>query len=299
MSIKHRAGFVNFIGMPNSGKSTLVNAIMGQKMSIVSPKPQTTRQRVFSIWNDEHFQIIFSDLPGWIDQAKYTMHKLMNNMVNESEEDADLLLIIDDPTQKYSFSESLIEKINQSKLPKIFIINKIDKLNKFQIEKEIANLNLLFGIAEPFLISALAGSGVDELKNKILELIPEHEAYYPKDYISDKPIRFFIAELIREQILASFEEEIPYSVFIEVDSCVGVDEQAELARIEATVYVNRKSQVSIILGKNGAKIKELGTKSRIELEKYLQQRVYLGLSVKVKENWRDDKSLIEKRGILR
>ncbi len=297
--MEHKSGFVSLIGMPNSGKSTLVNALMGQKMSIVSPKPQTTRQQIFSIWNEEHFQIIYSDLPGWVEQEKYTMHKVMNSYIKDSEDDSDVLLIVDDPTQKYSFSESLIEKINQSKLPKIFVINKIDKLNPGQILKAQKNVEFLFETKNLFCISAITGAGIDQLKSSILSIIPIHEAYYSKDYISDKPIRFFISELIREQILALYEEEIPYSVYVEIQSCTGIDSQEELVRIDADIYVNRKTQVPIILGKNGSKIKELGIKSRLEIEKYLNQRVYLGLSVKLKENWRDDKNLIERKGILR
>ncbi|NOT36162.1 MAG: GTPase Era [Saprospiraceae bacterium] len=295
----HRAGFVSIIGMPNSGKSTLVNAFMGQKMSIVSPKPQTTRQRVFSIWNEEDIQVIYSDLPGWIEDEKYTMHKLMNDMLRESEEDSDLLLILHDPTQKYKFSENLIELVLKSKLPKILLINKIDKLDPNTLRKYEEDLKLIYSVDKVFSVSAMHNAGIDELQKEILKHIPEHEAYYDKDYISDKPIRFFLSEIIREKILDSYMEEIPYSVFIEITSCTGVDDQLELARIEATIYVNRKSQVAIMLGKNGDKIKDLGIKSRLEMEKYLNQRVYLGLSVKVKENWREDKSYIEKKGILR
>lgn len=295
----HRAGFVNIIGMPNSGKSTLVNALMGQKMSIVSPKPQTTRQRVFSIWNEDDLQIIYSDLPGWIEDEKYTMHKLMNDMVRESDDDADVLLILHDPTQKFQFSESLIQLIQKSKLPKIFCLNKVDRLSPQQLSKNIQDLQFMFGIEKIFTISALQNTGLNELKTAIHSFIPEHEAYYSKDYISDKPIRFFLAEIIREKILESYLEEIPYSVFVEINSCTGVDEQADLARIEATIFVNRKSQIPIILGKNGEKIKSLGIHSRLEMEKYLQQRVYLGLSVKLKENWREDTNYIEKKGILR
>ncbi len=297
--MSHRAGFVSIIGMPNSGKSTLVNAIMGQKMSIVSPKPQTTRQRVFSIWNEDDLQIIYSDLPGWIEDAKYTMHKLMNDLVRESEDDADVLLILHDPTQKFQFSETLIHLIQKSKLPKIFCINKVDRLSPQQVNKNLQDLQFIFGIEKIFTISALQNSGLDEVKSTIHSLIPEHEAYYSKDYISDKPIRFFIAEIIREKILESYMEEIPYSVFIEINSCTGVDELAELARIEATIFVNRKTQIPIMLGKNGEKIKSLGINSRLEIEKYLQQRVYLGLSVKLKENWREDTKYIEKKGILK
>ncbi|HMZ38701.1 MAG: GTPase Era [Saprospiraceae bacterium] len=296
---RHQAGFVSLIGMPNSGKSTLVNAMMGLKMSIVSPKPQTTRQRIFSIWNDEKFQIVFSDLPGWIDEEKYTMHHMMNRLIRDTEEDTDLLMVIYDPSQKSAFSGRLIDIINQSNLPKLIVLNKADKLKPEAIIKHRQDLELLFDKSEIFVVSALVGTGVEELKSAIIGRIPAHEAFYPKDYLSDKPVRFFIAELIREQVLLCYEEEIPYSVFVEVEQCTGVDDEAELARIEATMYVNRKSQIPIMLGKNGAKIKELGTKSRIEIEKYLGQRVYLGLSVKLKENWRDDQKIIEGKGILR
>lgn len=296
---KHRAGFVSIIGMPNSGKSTLVNAFMGQKMSIVSPKPQTTRQRVFSIWNKDDIQIIYSDLPGWIENEKYTMHKLMNDMLRDTEDDSDLLLIMHDPTQKILFSDSLIQLIQQSKLPKIFAVNKIDKIDANILRKSEGDIQLIFDAKKVFHISAMNLIGIEELQKEILQFIPEHEAYFDKDYISDKPVRFFLAEIIREKILESFQEEIPYSVFVEVTSCTGVDDQQELARIEATIYVNRKTQISIILGRKGEKIKDLGIKSRLEMEKYLNQRVYLGLSVKMKENWREDKTYIEKKGILR
>ncbi|MBK9272571.1 MAG: GTPase Era [Saprospiraceae bacterium] len=295
-----QSGFVSIIGLPNSGKSTLVNALSEGKLSIVSPKPQTTRQRVFSIVTKQDMQIIYSDTPGWILDAKYPLHQLMNERVFESFTDADLiLLLIDGPVGLDDFTKihNLTKKINH--LAKLVVINKMDLMSPSQIEHLVSGINKMESSLPVFVLSAKTGTGLNDLRSKIEEMIPEHPFYFPEDIISDKPIRFFISELIREQIMYQYKDEIPYSIFVEVTSCKGVDESLPLAKIEATIHVAKESQVSILLGKAGSKIKALGIGARIEIEKFLGQKVYLGLSVKLKKDWRNNPDFIEKSGILR
>ncbi|MBK7232500.1 MAG: GTPase Era [Saprospiraceae bacterium] len=295
-----RAGFVSIIGLPNSGKSTLVNALSEGKISIVSPKPQTTRQRVFSIVNKDSLQIIFSDTPGWILDAKYPLHKLMNDKISESLSDADLIVILVDGQkgiQEFIQIHELTSKIDH--LPKLIVINKIDLLIQTQQEQLLAEIQKMISDIPVFLISAKTAHGVTELMSNIENKIPEHPFYFPDDIISDKPIRFFISELIREQIFFQYQDEIPYSVFVEIYSCKGVDEGLEMAKIEAIIHVSKESQVSIMLGKGGSKIKALGISARKEIESYLGQKVYLGLTVKIKKDWRNNQAFIEKSGILR
>jgi GTP-binding protein Era len=296
---KERAGFVSIIGMPNSGKSSLVNALSQGKISIISPKPQTTRQRIFSIVNDEGIQIVYSDTPGWILDARYPLHKLMNEKVQESLTDPDVLVLIFDGTKGLGEHEKISGLVSNLDIPVLHCINKTDLLKPDEINEMIQKLQTKDQSRKVFAISALRGSGVTELRKEIEDLIPEHPFYFPNDIISDKPVRFFVSEMIREQIFHLFEDEIPFSTFVEVISCKGVDEMAELARIEANIYVAKQSQVPILLGKGGSMIKELGIRARKEIEKFLGQKVYLGLSVKLKKEWRNDSEFIEKSGMLR
>ncbi len=296
---KERAGFVSIIGMPNSGKSSLVNALSQGKISIISPKPQTTRQRIFSIVNDEGIQIVYSDTPGWILDARYPLHKHMNEKVQESLTDPDVLVLIFDGTKGLGEHEKISDLVSNLDIPVLHCINKTDLLKPDEINEMIHKLQTKDQSKKVFAISALRGSGIAELRREIEDLIPEHPFYFPNDIISDKPVRFFVSEMIREQIFHLFEDEIPFSTFVEVISCKGVDEMAEMARIEANIYVSKQSQVPILLGKGGSMIKELGIRARKEIEKFLGQKVYLGLSVKLKKEWRNDSEFIEKSGMLR
>ncbi|MBK9719596.1 MAG: GTPase Era [Saprospiraceae bacterium] len=294
-----KSGFVSIIGLPNSGKSTLVNAFIGTKMSIVSHKAQTTRQRIFSIYTSADTQVVFSDTPGWIDQARYPLQHIMNNNVDESKTDADVILIVVDTTQKLQLSKNLLDDLIFIEAPKLLVANKIDRISEYMLDQILLPIKEQIKHDEFFAVSALNGIGVDALKNRILEHIPVHPPYFPEDISSDRPIRFFISELIREQIYYLFEDEIPYSTFVHVTACKGVDDQAPMAVISAIVYTNKQSQIPILLGKGGIKIKQLGIKAREEIEKFLNQKVYLDLSVKLKKDWRDNTEYIEKTGILR
>lgn len=295
----NRSGFVNIVGLPNSGKSTLVNALSEHKLSIVSPKPQTTRARIFSICNFNQTQIIYSDLPGWIEQENYPMQKMMNDKIRESQSDADVLLMVVDGTRPKESSFTLTEDCQKLTIPKILVINKKDRIPASKLEQVKKDLEFYNDLDYSFLVSALTGEGVAELRSQILELIPLHEPYFSDDIASDKPIKFFLSELIREQIYYLFEDEIPFSTFVEITKCKGVDDQLPMASIEATIYTNKQSQIPILLGKNGSKIKELGIKSRIEIEQFLQQKAYLGLSIKLRKDWRNDINFLEKSGVLR
>lgn len=293
----YQSGFVNIIGLPNAGKSSTVNAITGSNTSIVTHKPQTTRERVFAIYNEENLQIIYSDSPGYIDSAFYKLHHYMNAQVESQYEDADVILIIHDPLTQALLSDKIISKLQVLKIPKILVINKIDKAKPDQIKSAISNYNLLIECDDIINISAVTGDNISVLKDKIKTFIPIHPAYYPTDYMSDKPIRFFLSELIREQVFIHYEDEIPYSTFVKINSCIGIDDQLELVKIEAYIVVNKESQKSIVIGKNGSKIKELGIASRLAIENYLGQRVFLSLTVKFEKNWRDNDAILSKLGI--
>jgi len=296
---KERSGFVSIIGMPNSGKSSLVNSLSSGKISIISPKPQTTRQRIFSIVNGDGIQIVYSDTPGWILDARYPLHKLMNEKVQESLTDPDVLILIFDGTKGIAEHNKMSSLTTGLQVPLLHCINKTDLLSEGEINSLMKELREKYPKDKIYAISALKGRGIEELRKEIESQIPEHPFYFPDDIISDKPVRFFVSEMIREQIFHLFEDEIPFSTFVEVTSCKGVDELAEIARIEASIYVAKQSQVPILLGKGGKMIKELGIRSRKEIEKFLGQKVFLGLSIKLRKEWRNDGEFIEKSGMLR
>lgn len=290
-----KAGFVNIVGLPNSGKSTLVNALSLEKLVITSPKPQTTRHRIFSIVNYDNCQIVYSDTPGWILNASYPMHKLMNEHVLDSLKDADLLIVLLDPiTESHEHLKllELVQSLNKAKV--YYCINKIDRIDPVRVtalQESLQNSGILHHV---YPISALKNTGIAELAKNLVNEMPEHPFYFDDNVKSDKPIRFFISELIREQIFHLYHEEIPFSCYVEILSCKGVDDLLPLAKIEANIIVSKESQVPIILGKAGSKIKELGIKSRMEIEKFLEQKVYLGLSVKFRKDWRNNEKLLEK-----
>ena len=287
-----KSGFVNIVGLPNVGKSSMVNSIMGEKMSIVSHKPQTTRQRIFSILNGDNHQIIFSDSPGWIENANYTLHKLMNEQVENQRQDADVFLIVADAKSEQLIPQTLADYINLSKKPIFLVLNKMDLAEEGKTESFIDAFQAQFPASKMFLISAKKNIGVQDIVKAILGVLPEHPPYFDTDYSSDKPVRFFISELIREHIYKLYQDEIPYSCYIQIDSVNGIDDQLPLVKINATIFVNKKSQLPIVIGKNGSMIKELGIQSRLSIEQYLNQKVFLGLSVKVNEDWRNNENLI-------
>ncbi len=287
---KHQSGFVNIIGHPNVGKSTLMNALVGENMSIVTSKPQTTRHRIFGILSSSDFQIVFSDTPGIIIDPRYKMQEHMNKFVEGSFEDADLFLFVVDKYDKYAAEDPIFDKFRKAKIPVILIINKSDLI---PVNDELDKLSNEWKEKYPFdfvhPVSALYKLGTQDLLKRILEHLPESPAYFDKDHMSDRSERFFASEIIREKIFLHYKEEIPYSSEVAIDT-FKEDETKDpmLIRIHATIYVERKTQKSIIIGKGGEKIKQLGIDARKDLEKFFEAHVYLELFVKVKENWRDD-----------
>ncbi|MBQ6155027.1 MAG: GTPase Era [Bacteroidales bacterium] len=287
----HRAGFVNIIGNPNVGKSTLMNQLVGEKVSIMTSKAQTTRHRIKGIVNGDDFQIVYSDLPGVLDPA-YMMQKYMMKFVTDSLQDADIILYLIECGET-RYNEELVEKINKMGIPVVFIINKTDKYSDEQVEESKNHWQSILPTADVFAISALKGINIEAVRNRIIELLPECPPYFPKDALTDRPMRFFVSELIREQILLQYKKEIPYSVEVVVES---YKEEPEIVRIAATLYVERSTQKAIIIGSKGSAIKKLGTDARISIEEFLQKHVYLDLSVKVLKDWRNNELQMKRFG---
>ncbi len=287
----HRAGFVNIIGNPNVGKSTLMNQLVGEKVSIMTSKAQTTRDRIKGIVNGDDYQIVYSDLPGVLDPA-YTMQKYMMRFVTDSLQDADIILyLIECGETKYN--EELVAKINKMGIPVVFIINKIDKYTNEQVEESKNHWQTILPTADVFAISALKGVNIEAVRDRIIALLPECPPYFPKDALTDRPMRFFVSKLIREQILLQYKKEIPYSVEVVVES---YKEEPDLIRIAATLYVERPTQKAIIIGSKGSAIKKLGTDARMSIEDFLQKHIYLDLSVKVLKDWRNNELQMKRFG---
>ena len=285
----HKSGFVNIIGNPNVGKSTLMNALVGERMSIITNKPQTTRHRIIGILNDRNYQIVFSDTPGFINDPAYKMQESMNHSAVSSFEDADVMLFITDTLETPYIHEILEVRLSNLKVPLVILINKVDLSSQGEIEKMISHWSSKFGNSDVIPISALKKIGIDHLLNQIIEALPEGPEYYPKNQLTDKSERFFVSEIIREKILLLYHQEIPYSTQVNIDQFKeGEARNGKIIRISADIIVERKTQKSIIIGKGGEKIKQLGTEARKHIETFLNEKVYLELIVKVKENWRDD-----------
>lgn len=293
----HKSGFVNIIGEPNVGKSTLMNALVGEKMSVITNKPQTTRHRIIGIYNDDNYQIVFSDTPGWIEDPGYKMHKIMNTYAVSTFEDADILMLLIDASNAGQFDSKLVEKLKKVQVDKFLIINKIDLVSDDVVSKlEQAWKNeVSFNYCAK--ISALQKAGIDPLFNEIKNALQEGPAYYPKDQLTDRPERFFVSEIIRGHIFELYHQEIPYSCEVEIEEFKETDLRGEdFARIRANIIATRKTHKSIIIGKKGAQIKQLGINSRKEIEIFLGKRVHLELYVKVKEKWRDNDLQLKRFG---
>lgn len=286
-----KSGWVSVVGSPNVGKSTLVNALIGEKLSIVTHKPQTTRKRITAIANGEGYQMVFSDTPGVI-KPHYKMHESMMRMVGEAFEDADIIMAVIDATEK-EFDPSLIKRLTQIKQPLIIVLNKIDIGKQEYIMAKYEELKTLLGPKEIFSISALLGHGVKELKEMLIKYLPEGEPYFGVDQLSDLPEKFFAAEIFREKILLNYQEEIPYSVEVIIEE---FKETEKLTHIRAVIYVNRHTQKGIIIGKAGAALKKTATAARIEMEKWLKEKVFLEVQVKVKKDWREDERQLKNFG---
>jgi GTP-binding protein Era len=289
----HKAGFVNIIGKPNAGKSTLCNALVGEQLSIITPKASTTRHRILGIVNEVDYQMVFSDTPGMIEPA-YKLHESMMNAVKESIDDADVLILLVDASNA-ALKPEYLEMIQKAKCPLILIVNKIDLSNPAQVKEVIQTLSQTLNPKEVFAISALHQLDATGLLKSIAAYLPEHEAFYPKDQLTDRNTRFFVSEMIREKIFNQFEEEIPYSTEVIVHD---YKESDNIDRIYAYIIVERDSQKGIILGRNGSAIKKIGIEARQAIEAFVGKKVFLDLRVKVEENWRKNEQKLKHWGYL-
>ncbi len=287
----HRSGFVNILGNPNVGKSTIMNALVGEKLSIITPKVQTTRHRIMGIVNGEDFQIVYSDTPGILN-PRYKLQESMMGFVNIALTDADVILYVTDVSDKPDNSE-YIERIKKSEIPVIIAINKIDLSNQPELEKIVDSWHVLFPDSDIIPLSALKGFNLDVLLRSVLSKLPEGEAYFPKDQLTDKFERFFASEIIREKILLNYQEEIPYSVEVEIES---FSEEPNITKIRAVIHVARDSQKGIIIGHKGQMLKKVGSESRMDMEDFFGRKVFLELYVKVSKEWRDKPMMLRKFG---
>jgi len=290
--MSHKAGFVNIIGNPNVGKSTLMNAFVGERLSIITSKAQTTRHRILGIVNGEDFQMLLSDTPGIIKPA-YELQASMMDFVKSAFEDADVLLYIVELGEKELKDEAFFNKIRSSKIPVLLLINKIDKGNEEALAEALQLWSEKVPNAEVFAISALESFGVPQVFNRIIELLPESPAFYPKDQLTDKPERFFVNEIIREKILMHYKKEIPYAVEIDTEDFF---EEEEIIRMRSVIMVERDSQKGIIIGHKGTALKRVGVEARKDLQKFFGKQVHIELYVKVNKNWRSNANQLKRFG---
>ena len=288
----HKAGFVNIIGNPNVGKSTLSNKLIGERLSIITSKAQTTRHRIFGIVNEDDYQIVFSDTPGVL-KPNYKLQESMLRFSQSALQDADILLYITDPYEKPDKNDEFLEKVKHTSVPIIIVINKIDLIDEERLNEIIDYWKKQLPDAEIFPISALHDFNIDNLMKRIIELLPESPPFYDKDMLTDKPEKFFIAEIIREKILLNYKKEIPYSVEVEIEEFKEYDERVD---IRAVIHVTRNSQKGIIIGHQGGALKKVGTEARKDMELFLQKKVFLQLFVKVSKDWRDKDNLLKQFG---
>lgn len=282
--MSHKAGFVNIIGNPNVGKSTLMNAFIGERLSIITSKAQTTRHRILGIVNGDDFQVVLSDTPGIIKPA-YELQNSMMDFVKSAFEDADVLLYMVEIGEKELKDEAFFNKIIHAKIPVLLLLNKIDKSNQEQLEEQVALWQEKVPNAEIFPISALQNFNVQEVFDRILTLLPDSPPYYPKDALTDKPERFFVNEIIREKILLNYDKEIPYAVEVETEE---FKEEENIIRIKALIMVERETQKGIIIGHKGAALKKVGIMAREDMEKFFGKQVYLKIFVKINKDWRSN-----------
>lgn len=287
----HKAGFVSIIGNPNAGKSTLMNALLGEELSITSPKAQTTREKVLGILNGEDYQIVFSDTPGILN-PHYKLQESMLKSIENSLDEADVFLLITDVGEDFKNPE-IIERVQKKQMPILLLINKIDTVTQEIALQKVAEWKEKFPQAEVIPISALHRFQTERIVELILQHLPENPPYYPKDELSDRNLRFFAAETIRKHILLQYQQEIPYSVQVEIEY---YKEMEGLDRIGAVIYVEKESQKGILIGKGGAALKKVGMAARKEFEKFLGKKLFLDLRVKVLKNWRNDDRLLQRFG---
>lgn len=288
----HKSGFVNIIGNPNVGKSTLMNAFVGEKLSIITSKAQTTRHRIFGIVSGDDFQIVFSDTPGIIKPAYELQHSMMD-FVKSAFEDADILIYMVEVGEKELKDEGFFNKINKMSIPVLLLINKIDKSSQKELEEQVAYWKEQVPKAEIFPISALEGFQTNEVFNRIIELLPESPAFFPKDQLTDKPERFFVNEIIREKILLNYKKEIPYAVEVETETFA---DSEHIIHIRSVIMVERETQKGIIIGHKGEALKKVGMQARTDLEKFFGKQIHIEIFVKVNKDWRSNARQLRRFG---
>lgn len=288
----HRSGFVSIVGKPNVGKSTLMNKLVGENLSIITAKAQTTRHRIMGILNGDDFQIVYSDTPGIL-EPKYDLHHAMMSYVQVSLEDADVILLVVEPEDKYD--ENVHSRFDGLSVPVILVINKSDLCKGSQLEDKLTYWRSRLRVADAIGVSARTGANVGAILPLIRKFLPEHPGYFPKDTLTDRYERFFAAEIIREKIFLNYEQEIPYSCEVGIES---FKDEEKIIRISAMIYVERDSQKGIVIGKAGSSLKKVGTDARKDLEKFFNKKVFLETRVKVAENWRKQKGRLRQFGYL-
>lgn len=291
----HKSGFVNILGRPNTGKSTLMNALLGERLSIVSPKAQTTRHRIIGLLNQDDYQVVFSDTPGIILDPKYKLHHKMMRFVETAFQDADVLILLTEVFEKVTDIKKLevLQGIEKLKIPKVLVLNKVDLANEEQLAAKVAEWKAENIFDEIIPISALKKKNTDKLLKYILKQLPEHPPYYSKDELTDRNVRYFVSEIIREKIFNNYKQEIPYSCEVVVTD---YEESDTIDRMRAEIYVERESQKIILIGNKGASLKKVGMEARADIEKFIGKKAYLELFVKVKDNWKDDDRLLKNFG---
>jgi GTP-binding protein Era len=291
-NIKHRSGFVNIVGNPNVGKSTLMNRLVGEKISIITAKSQTTRHRIMGIVNTPEYQIVYSDTPGVL-QPNYKLQEQMLGFSLSALQDADVLLYVTDVVEKIDKNDKFLTKVQQLDLPVLLLINKIDQTNQSDLEKFVDVWKEMLPKSEIYPISALNDFGVEMIQKRILELLPESPPYFEKDALTDKPARFFVTEIIREKSLLIYQKEIPYSIEVVVEE---FKEESDIIRIRAIILVERDTQKGIVIGHKGESLKKLGTMARKDIEQFFDKKVFLQLYVKVEKDWRDRDNMLKRFG---
>ncbi len=288
----HRAGFVNILGRPNVGKSTLMNAMVGEKLSIITSKAQTTRHRIHGIVNGDNYQVVLSDTPGIL-APNYKLQEYMLKSARAALSDGDIFLYITEMGEEPGKEEYFIEKLKKNRAPVILLINKIDLTNQESLEDKVDQWRAILPDAEIFPVSALRKFNIDNLFKRILELLPESPPFFPKDMLTDKSERFIVGEIIREKILVYYKQEIPYSVEIEIES---FSEEKKIIRIRAVINVEKDSQKGILIGHKGASLKRIGKEARIDMEAFFNKKIFLELFVKVQRDWRSNEKKLKNFG---
>jgi len=289
---KHRSGFVNIVGNPNVGKSTLMNRLVGEKISIITAKAQTTRHRIMGIVNKPEYQIVYSDTPGVL-RPNYKLQEQMLNFSLSALDDADVLLYVTDVVETIDKNDEFLSKVQNSNVPVLLLINKIDLTQQAELENIVLHWHEVLPNAEIYPISALNNFSIELVKNRVVELLPESPPYFDKDALTDKPARFFVTEIIREKALLYYQKEVPYSIEVIVEE---FKDESDIIRIRAVILVERDSQKGIVIGHKGEALKKLGTEARKDIEKFFEKKVFLQLFVKVEKDWRNRDNMLKRFG---